>query len=86
LNAVQRTQTKHIITNTKHKILNRTEQNKTKPVLKEKRNVKVLGQNLYTVKPGNKSLIKIGLQLNVQVALLMPLAAEAHLAEVSCDG
>jgi hypothetical protein len=58
-----------------------TKQNKTKPILKEKRSVKVLGQNPYTLKPGNKSLMKTGLQLNIQLSLLTPLAAEAHLAE-----
>jgi hypothetical protein len=44
-------------------------------------NVKVLRQNPYTLKPGNKSLVKPGLQLNAQLSLLMPLAAEEHLAE-----
>jgi hypothetical protein len=58
-----------------------TKRNKTKKILQEKRNVEVLGQNPNTLKPGNKSLIKSGLQLNVQLPLVMPLAAEAHLAE-----
>jgi hypothetical protein len=31
--------------------------------LQEQRNVKVLGQDPYNLKPGNKSLIKTGLQL-----------------------
>jgi hypothetical protein len=66
--------------NTSSQIQN-TKQNKTKSILQEKSNVKVLGQNPYTLKPGNKSLIKTGQQSNVQLPLLMPLAAEAHLVE-----
>jgi hypothetical protein len=47
----------------------------------ENGNIIILGQKPYTLNPGNKSLIKTGLQLNIQLPLLMPLAAEAHLPE-----
>jgi hypothetical protein len=66
--------------NTSSQIQN-TKQDKIKPILQEKKNVKVLGQNPYNLKADNKSLMKTGLQLNVHLSLLMPLAAEAHLAE-----
>jgi hypothetical protein len=59
--------------NTSSQIQNtNTKQDKTKPILEEKRNVKVQGQNPCTLKPGNKSLIKTGLQLNERLSLLMP--------------
>jgi hypothetical protein len=61
------------IQNIKHQ----TEQTRTN--IARKREWKVLGQNPYTLKLGNKSLIKAGLELNIQLSLLMPLAAEAHL-------
>jgi hypothetical protein len=60
----------------KNKPLNR----QNKYTVAGKSNVKVLGQNRYTLGSGNKSLIKTNLQLDVQLSLLMALAAEAHLA------
>jgi dUTPase len=64
-------------TNTQNKILNgQTEQYCRKADIKA-----VLGENPYTLKPGNKSLIETDVQLSVQLPLLMALAAEAHLAE-----
>jgi hypothetical protein len=39
--------------------IQKTKQKKTKPLLQEKRNVKVLGINPYNLTPGNKSLIKV---------------------------
>jgi hypothetical protein len=45
--------------------------------MQEKSNIKVLGQNPYILKPGNNLLITTDLQLNVQISLLMAIAAEA---------
>jgi hypothetical protein len=50
-------------------------------MLQGKCTIKVLGQNPHNLNPGNKSLIKTDLQLNIQPSLLMALAAEAHLEE-----
>jgi hypothetical protein len=50
-------------------------------MLQEKGNVKVLGPNPYTLNHGNKSLIKTDLQVNIQLSLLMTLAAKARLTE-----
>jgi hypothetical protein len=72
-----KTQIKHNITNTQKQ---NTKQTRI-PVMQGKSNIKVLGQTLYTLKPGKKSLIKTGLQLNVQLSLLMALATEVHLTE-----
>jgi hypothetical protein len=64
-----------------HKNKTQNRKNETNIAGGIKRNVRVLGQNPYALKRDNKSLIKSGLQLNVQLSLLMPLATEAHQAE-----